>query len=426
MTRTRRWRAGVFAAALAAGTWTFAAATPVHPSPIQQSKEASRVRPSAPPSIADTINQAFHAAYNLDHPEAMVLARKVVTMAPNEPSAHRTLAAILWLNILFRRGAVTVDNYLGGVSKAQLTLPKPPADLDEEFRHELRLATSLAEARLKQNSRDLNARYDAGAAYALQASYAASVDGSVMAAFGSAKRAFNAHEEVLTKDPSRVDAGVVVGTYRYIVAIQALPTRVFAYFAGFGGGKERGISLLEAAQRAPAAHMDAAVALVLIYSREGRHAEALKLLKQVSAAYPRNRLLVLEEGSAAIRVGLVAEAEATLTRGLAASDADPRPKIPGERALWLYKRGVARLALNHRSDALVDMHGVLDHSPVDWVRGRAHLELGKLADLSGDRPRALNEYRQAKAICEASNDPVCAGDALRFQRRPFSFEAKTP
>jgi len=72
------------------------------------------------------------------------------------------------------------------------------------------------------------------------------------------------------------------------------------------------------------------------------------------------------------------------------------------------------------------MHGVLDHSPVDWVRGRAHLELGKLADLSGDRPRALNEYRQAKAICEASNDPVCAGDALRFQRRPFSFEAKTP
>jgi tetratricopeptide (TPR) repeat protein len=272
----------------------------------------------------------------------------------------------------------------------------------------------------------LNARYDAGAAYALQASYVASVEGSVMAAFGSAKRAFNAHEEVLSKDPSRVGAGVVVGTYRYIVAIQSLPTRMFAYIVGFGGDKERGISLLETAQRSPAAHMDAAVALVLIYSREGRHTDALSLLRKVQGQFPRNRILILEEGSAAIRAGLYAEAEATLTRGLAAYDADPRPKMPGEKALWLYKRGLARLSLNHRADALVDINGVFEHQPVDWVRGRAYLELGKIADLSAHRPGALSAYRQAKTICEASNDPQCAAEAARYLKRPFSFGTKTP
>jgi hypothetical protein len=108
-----------------------------------------------------------------------------------------------------------------------------------------------------------------------------------------------------------------------------------------------------------------------------------------------------------------------LTRGLAAFDTDHRPKMPGERALWLYKRGLARLMLNRQREALVDLRSALELLPVDWVRGRTHLELGKLADLSSDRPVALAEYRQAKAICDASDDPIGASDASRFLKRPF-------
>jgi hypothetical protein len=103
---------------------------------------------------------------------------------------------------------------------------------------------------------------------------------------------------------------------------------------------------------------------------------------------------------------------------------DSRPKIPGERALWLYKRGLARLLLNRRAEALVDLHSVLEQQPVEWVRGRTHLELGKLADLSPDRSVALAEYKQAKAICDASNDPICAADASRLLKRPFSLGEK--
>jgi tetratricopeptide (TPR) repeat protein len=375
--------------------------------------------PATKTSVTDVIDRAFTAAYNLDHNEAVQLARNAVAMAPADARAHRTLAAILWLDMLFQRGAVTVDNYMGSSSKAQLNLPKPAPEIDAEFKKELGMATQLVEARLKQNPRDIDAKFEAGSVYALQASYTASVEGSVMGAFGPAKRAFNAHEEVMDRDPQRVDAGVVVGTYRYIVAIQSLPTRMFAYIVGFGGDKEKGIRLLEAASKTPDAHMDASVALILIYSREGRHADALRLLRETEVDYPRNRLLVLEEGAAAIRAGLPREAEATLTRGLKAFDADPRQKIPGERALWLYKRGLARLTLNRRAEALVDLRSVLEQQPVDWVRGRTHLELGKLADLSADRPTALAEYRQAKAICDASNDPICAADAGQLLKRPF-------
>ena len=61
-----------------------------------------------------TIEAAQDAAYNLDNPEALALARRAVQEAPHEPASHRGLASILWLNILFVRGAVTIDHYLGG------------------------------------------------------------------------------------------------------------------------------------------------------------------------------------------------------------------------------------------------------------------------------------------------------------------------
>ena len=53
--------------------------------------------------------------------------------APDDPANHRTLASIIWLNILFRRGAVTVDHYLGSFSRAKVDLSKPPPELDAEF-----------------------------------------------------------------------------------------------------------------------------------------------------------------------------------------------------------------------------------------------------------------------------------------------------
>jgi tetratricopeptide (TPR) repeat protein len=382
--------------------------------------------PASRGPLADIVDQAFHAAYSLDYDDALALGRRAVAMAPDEPESHRALASMFWLHILFRRGAVTIDNYLGGVTKAQLTLPKPPADLDAEFKRELALAISIAEARLKRAPRDLQARYDVGAAYALQASYSASVEGSLTSAFRSAKRAYDAQEDVLAHDPQRGGAGVVVGTYRYLVSALSLPSRILAYVAGFGGGKQRGISLLEAASRDRAAHVDAAIALILIYTREGRHADALRLVRQLEAEFPRNRLFVLEDGATSIRAGRFDEADATLSRGLAAFDRDDRQKIPGERALWLYKRGLARLSMRRPAEAQVDLDDALRSGPLDWVQGRIRLELGKLADLAHNRPAALAEYQQARAICEANRDPGCVTDAGRLLKRPFSFGGQKP
>jgi tetratricopeptide (TPR) repeat protein len=367
------------------------------------------------------IVEAFRAAYSLDHDQALGAARRAVAIGPSESRAHRALASILWLQILFTRGAVSVDHYLGTLRSSHLNLPKPPADIEAEFQRELALATSLAAARVERNEEDAEAQFDLGAAYGLKASYIASVEGRIAAAFQAARHAFDAQEAVLELEPRRTEPGLIVGTYRYVVSTMSLPTRWFAYVAGFGGGKERGIAMIEAAARAGELQTDAKTALMVIYSREGRHADVVRLARELAAAYPRNRLFVYEEGAAAIRAGRAADAEAVLTRGLAAFDRDRRPRIPGERALWLYKRGVARLNLNRPADAHVDFNEALASAPPGWVSGRIQIELGKVADLSGRRDAAVLAYQAAKNICERERDSLGYAEAVRLMRRPFRF-----
>jgi tetratricopeptide (TPR) repeat protein len=261
--------------------------------------------------------------------------------------------------------------------------------------------------------------FELGSAYGLQASYTASVDGSMTSALMSARHAFNAQEDVLARDPKRTAAGVIVGTYRYMVAGMALPSRLLAYMVGFGGGKTEGIRLLEAAARDASSHVEAKTALALIYSREGRHADAYRVLGELAAAFPRNRLFLLEQASSAIRAGKHLEAEALLGSGLAALDRDTRPRMPGERALWLFKRGLARYGRDRRPEAAADLEESLRSLPADWVRARAHLTLGKIADLNNRRTDAIGHYQRAQQAGTYARDQAAVSEAARLVNQPF-------
>lgn len=365
---------------------------------------------------------SFDAAYSLDFAEALGIARRAVARDPENPSAYRAIATVTWLQILFARGGTYIDHYLGKVTKTQFNVPKPPPDLDAEFLRALDRAVALAEARVRVKPKDPQAQFDLGAAWALRAGYAGSVLGSVTAAFAASRRAYNAHEYVLELAPQRVEANFVIGMYRYAVSTLGLPTRIVAYMAGFGGGKERGILMVEAASKSGSEQADALFALAVIYSREGRHWDAVVKLRELERRYPRNRILTLEEGAALIRAGHADTADAVLTAGLAKLGADPRPLALGERAYWFYKRGLARLNWNHTADSAADLETALAANPVGWVRGRIYVTRGQLADLAGRRNDALAEYRQGADWCGRNNDPFCVADAMRFTRRPFALQ----
>jgi len=170
--------------------------------------------------------RAYELAYNLDYAEATREMEAAVRADPADSAAERGLAVIPWLLISFARGAATVDDYLGSISRQNVAMQQPPADLAARFsRHAMR-ALELAEADVARRPRDPDALYELGAIVGLQASYVATVEGRVLGAFRAARRAYDLHEQVLALRPARKDAGLVIGTYRYIVSAMSLPIRM--------------------------------------------------------------------------------------------------------------------------------------------------------------------------------------------------------
>lgn len=376
-----------------------------------------------PPAVgANPASDALRARasthlYDLDHAEALTEFRQAVAADPQDAAAYRGLATSLWLSITFTRGNMTVDDYIGRVTKPTGPATAPPAQTSAAYKETIDKAIALARQRIAANPNDADAHYQLGAAIGLRASYTATVEGSVVGAFRAAREAYDEHERVLTLEPRRKDAGLIVGTYRYIVAALALPLRWMAYVAGFGGGRERGLHMIEDAAGYDGENQtDARFALVLIYNRERRYNDALAQLALLRDRYPRNRLVWLESGSTSLRAGRAADAERFLSDGLARFAGDRRQRMFGEEALWRYKRGAARTALGRDAEAVTDLRSALAVEGRKWVHGRAHLELGKLALKAGNKAAARQEFQQAIALSEGDNDPGTVEEARRLMK----------
>jgi tetratricopeptide (TPR) repeat protein len=370
---------------------------------------------AANPASAALRHRGSTEVYNLDQDEAIATFRSAIAADPEDAAAYRGLATGLWLTITFQRGNLTVDDYLGRVSKPNVAaLPTPP-DIAGQFNQAIDKAAALARGALARNARDVEAHYQLGAAVGLRASYIATVEARMLGAFRTAREAYEQHQAVLSLEPQRKDAGLIVGTYRYLVSSLILPMRWMAYVVGFGGDRERGVRLIEGAAAYPGENQeDARFALVLIYNRERRYDDALKQLTVLGERYPRNRLVWLERGSTSLRAGRPADAERALSEGLARFADDRRPRMFSEEATWYYKRGAARAGLGRVPDAEADLKRSLGFEGRKWVHGRGHLELGKLAEKAGNRALARQELQAAIALCESDNDPAPAEEARRL------------
>ena len=187
-------------------------------------------------------HRAYEYALNLDYDEATREMEAAVKADPNDPSAERGLATIPWPLISFRRGAATVDDYLGGVTRQNVALREPPADLAPASTR-TSSGRRCWRKRCCEKPRDADAHYQVGATVGLQASYIATVEGRIIGAFRAARRAY---DEVRNGARARRRRAKTPGSSSactgYVVSLMSLPLRMMAYVAVFGGGKERGLA----------------------------------------------------------------------------------------------------------------------------------------------------------------------------------------
>lgn len=356
--------------------------------------------------------------YNLDRDAALASFREAIAADPADPAAYRLTAATLWIGELFQQGAVSAEDYLGQARSDVYRTP-PAAQLETAFRENLERALTLAEQRCR-TSGSADAHFQLGAAYGYQATYAATIEGSLFGTLRAARRAYAEHARVLELDPGRKDAGLIVGMYRYAVSSLSLPSRVVARMAGFAGGHDRGLRMVEEAAAYPSdVQTNARFTLIVIYNREARFDDALRVIAELQREYPRNRLLWLEAGSTALRAGRPAMARESLEHGLAMLADDPRPRAFGELARWRYHYGAALVALNDATAARRALDAALEDPSRPWVQGRIHAEIGKLADRAGNRVQARAEYRHAIRLCSGDDDDVCVKTARDLVKRGY-------
>ena len=291
--------------------------------------------------VADLCARGLELGYNLDYADALHLFEEAITLDPEDPRPHRLAAAALWTQTLFRQGAITAEDFLGE-TKANASHTPPPSATEAAFHGHVARALTLAEARVARSPLDAAAHFQLGAAVSFQATWTATVEGRVFRAVRAARRAYHEHERALELDPARTDAALIVGLYRYTVSTLSAPKRLIAHLAGIGGGRDRGLQLVERAAAVPSdVQANARFTLIVIYTRESRFDDALTTIRTLQVRYPRNRLLWLEEGNTLLRAGRRADALRAIDAGLARFAADPRPRATGEEARWQEARRAA-------------------------------------------------------------------------------------
>ena len=370
--------------------------------------QAAGATSDSPAAAAALRAKGLELGFNLDHDEALAAFRQAIAADPTHPAAYRLVAATMWIEALFRQGAVTADDYLGQARADSVRKPLPP-EVASTFQTHIDRAVALGEALVRAHPDDADAHFQAGAAYAFLTTYRSTVEGRLMGGLRTARRAYAEHARALELDPRRKDAALTVGMYRYGVSTLSAPLRLLAGLVGFGGGRDRGLALIEQAAAYPSdVQPNALFTLIVIYNREARYDDALRVIRRLQGMFPRNRLLSLEAATTALRAGRFDEARTVIEDGLRQLPHDPRPRAFGEVARWRYCHGAALVGLHQRDLAEGELRLVLQAEAPEWLKGRAHKELGKLADLAGDRRRAVEEYRIADRTCNEHHDAICS------------------
>lgn len=368
---------------------------------------------------AADVNRGFDHFYNLEFDQAIDIFRSLTRRFPAEPAACNHLAQAILYREMLRAGALETELVSGG--NAFLRRPEMnPSPADEaEFFQSIRRSIELSRQLSQANPANLDATYTLGIAYGIRANYNFVVRKAWLDALRDATTARKLHNSITDRNPSYIDARLTQGVHDYIIGSLPWTYRLLSFLTGFHADKEQGIRTVEMVYRqSPRLRDDAAILLATVYRRERRPADAVPLLEDLIARYPRNYLLRFELAQMYSDLGNKQQA-------LQAIDAVQRLKqlgSPGFALLplekILYYRATVQFWYNDLDDALQNFSRVTAHAHLlDPNTGvTAWMRLGQTYDLKGDRRRAIDAYRQTIAYAPGS---YRAKEAESYLRQPY-------
>src|SRR5437762_7700775 len=244
-------------------------------------------------------DQSTEALYNLDFNTAERGYETLTREYSDNPDYWNALASSIWLRITYEQQKLNIESFSGpslGTKESRDAVN--PTD-EKRLRDIVATAIAKADLLLKKNPNDVRALYAKGISNATLASFEAMAKRSFVSAGGKAKIARDLHQQVLDLDPAYDDARMAIGAYNYVVAVVPGFVRFLLWPLGIRtAGKDVGIQQIEtAAAKGKSTATDARMLLVVVYNREKRYDQALRLATELHAQYPRNFLFELAEAS---------------------------------------------------------------------------------------------------------------------------------
>jgi len=364
--------------------------------------------------------ESTNALYNLDFSIAQSGYETLTREYPDNPDYWNALASSIWLKITLDQQKLNIESFSGGSSFGTKDSRDAVNPQDEKrLRDTIATAIAKADALLKKNPNDLRALYAKGISLGTLASFEATVKRSYLSAHSKAKEAKSLHQQVLKLDPTFDDARLTIGTYDYVVGVVPGFVRfVVGVFGVRGAGKEAGIQQLElAAAKGKSGSTDAKMVLLVVYNREKKYDDSLRLINELHAKYPRNFLFELAKASIYGKMkdwdNAIQVYEQILAKVQAKKDGYERLRI----ARAYYRLADSYIQREQFEKAVEEFsHVVASKDATPNEKANAYLWMGKIFDSKQERSKAVQQYNLLLGL---DCDPDLKAEAEKYKRTPF-------
>ncbi|HKQ79870.1 MAG TPA: tetratricopeptide repeat protein [Blastocatellia bacterium] len=387
---------------------------------------ATATAAALPQDVVELRREGTEALYNMDYAAARTKFEEIKKRIPQHPAGDLYVATVIWLEHLNKSRRLQTSLYknessfYAGADKAKEESEGDVVEtgVDRAFRDRMAQAKTKALAMVARDKNDADAQYFLGAYYGVMAGYEASTARKFYSAMRNGSRSVDAHEKTLKLNPNYFDAYLSVGMYDYIVGSLPFMYKAFAAIAGVRGNKQRGIARLKGVvEKETATADDARVMLLAIYQNEKRYEDALALLDQLSAKYPRSYLIKLERAYTLVSLKRANDAHAAFEDLLKDPSAAP--------AVDLIHYQYAEALASNKDYKRAAEHFLEAHNSKGADANLATLALLRTAqiyDLAGQRNDALAQY---KAVLARPNVYDTREQAEKGLKHPFKEKEKS-
>ena len=370
------------------------------------------------PRFMERAQAGFTDIFNLDYDQAQQVFASLEKDYPQHPAPPLYLASIYWLEEMLRRQDLTLNRFIAPAYFSKKTNQiMPPQDRAAFFRA-LERCEARANAILKRNRRDKDARYFLGTAYGLRSSFAITIDHSLREAFSNGNKAYSYSRRLIEEDPDYYDAYLTVGIYEYIVGSIPWYLKWMAFVIGAHGNKQEGMAHLKlASEKGQYVKNEARLVLMVLDVREHRYTEALQFARNLNERFPRSYLFPLNvaqilrmAGSKDQAVAVLLDVEKRAEEGVPNFDKLSLQTFRFNLGTDLMYMGKLDLAQEQFQQSIND--------PETQLREKAlsHLSLGQILDWKGKRNEAVRECQIVLSLNDVENSHEKAEQLLNKLR----------